>query len=542
MPERSPSSERLLGGQGPAVGAERPSGLVFDYDPHVAVGPFVPGEALGDRYRYERTLSEGGMAVVVGAQHVGLGERVAMKFMKPAFLSHGELVARFAREAKTTARLRSEHTVKVLDVGVDRRRGPFLVMEYLEGRDLKAVLEGEAPLAGERVAEIAIQTCDALAAAHAQGVVHRDVKPDNIFLLRRGGVESVRVIDFGISKATLTGSMWSADAPLVRTARLLGSPAYMSPEQMRSSASVDARSDIWSLGVTLYEALCGEPPFSASSITEVCALVLEGEPRPVHERNPGVERGLADLVMRCLRKSPDERPQTVAELAVALSPYAPSSTRSLVERIVGALTPEAGSLSLTPPEPRASWHPPPSAPALPVPPRGTGRHGALAETMSELSFEGASGSNSVDAMASAFDPVLRRRRRLGAALASVGGVSLLCSSFMVLRGEVEPARAPAGARAPSAAIEPSRVESPPEPSAAPVEAPAVTAEPASSASRPRPKAPRPANVHESQGRVEASAPGGAASAGGSAVRVGDAPTSPGERGATSRPREAAGGP
>jgi serine/threonine protein kinase len=301
--------------------------------PESAEAPFTEGETIGGRYRFVRHIAKGGMGIVIEAQHIELDERVAIKLLKPQSLSDPDTVARFAREAKTTAKVRSEHSVIVNDVGTDPVRGPYLVMELLAGRDCRSILESEGAFKEARACEIMVQTCEALSAAHALQIVHRDVKPENILLVTRGQVESVKVLDFGISKAALTGSVLNTDVSLIKTHVLVGSPVYMSPEQMRGSG-VDARADIWSVGICLYELLSGEVPFLSESVTELTAMVLEDQQMPLHVQNPNVTRDLSDVVDRCLAKAPKDRFSDVGELAEALLPFCHQRAHANLERIV----------------------------------------------------------------------------------------------------------------------------------------------------------------------------------------------------------------
>jgi serine/threonine-protein kinase len=424
--------------------------------------PFELGERIGGKYVYERTIAEGGMAVVVAASHQELGETVALKLLKPAMLVDQELVVRFAREAKATARVRSEYSVKVFDVGVDDRRGPFMVMEYLKGRDLRTVVEAEGRVGERRVAEIAIQACEALAAAHVLGIVHRDVKPENIFLTEHGNIESIRILDFGISKAALTGSVMNTDLSLVTTQMLMGSPVYMSPEQMRSSTHVDGRSDIWSLGITLYEALAGRPPFTAESVTQLCAMVLEKQPPHLREFNPDVSPAIADVVMHCLRKDPGQRFQNVGELALALLPFAPSRARLSVERIASLF--EAIGVPVEVPD-RGSSPPPPSIGA----PRSSGaplpeRVSARADTVLRL-------------------PALHKRERRRTTTTVLAGAALFLASF-ALMAWVVPLGAKASPPAPPAPTTVTQATTSPEPAPTPTGDPVAELSPA--VSRPVP--------------------------------------------------------
>jgi serine/threonine-protein kinase len=282
------------------------------------------GDVVAGKYRIEHVLGVGGMAFVMSAKHVELGERFALKFLNPQFLGNLVIIERFTREARAACKIRSEHVARVFDVGT-HEGAPFLVMEHLDGRDLATVLSEEGALRVEQAVEYTMQACEALSVAHSLGVVHRDVKPENLFLVEHGGLPTIKLLDFGISKIALTGG----DSPSRLTGQLtLGTPCYMSPEQIRSTASADARSDVWSLGVVLYELLTGAEAFQASSITEMCAAVLELEPRPLRELRPEVPEELEHVVARCMQKDPAKRFANVAELAVALLPFAP--TRALV--------------------------------------------------------------------------------------------------------------------------------------------------------------------------------------------------------------------
>jgi serine/threonine-protein kinase len=292
--------------------------------------PVSPGDVLADKYRVDRVLGVGGMGVVVAATHLQLGQHVALKFMLPQALALAAYVERFLREARAAVRLKSDHVARVLDVGTLASGSPYMVMEYLDGSDLGAVVEQQGPLPVVAAVDYVLQACDAVAEAHSLGIVHRDLKPKNLFLTgRNDGRPLVKVLDFGISKHT-------ADVPelsLTRTAEIIGSPNYMSPEQLRSTKAADARSDIWALGVILYELLTGRVPFLAESVTQLTAMVLTEPPPPVEQVRPDVPRALSLVITRCLEKDRSKRYASVAELAAALEPFAPSDTRDLAMRI-----------------------------------------------------------------------------------------------------------------------------------------------------------------------------------------------------------------
>jgi serine/threonine-protein kinase len=297
------------------------------------LGPGVsPGEILAGKYRVERVLGAGGMGVVVSAHHLQLDERVAIKFLLPQALKNAEAVARFDREARAAVKIKSEHVARIIDVGKLESGAPYMVMEYLEGGDLSGWLQQHGRLPIEQAVEFILQTCEAIAEAHALGIIHRDLKPANLFCVRRAdGLLAIKVLDFGISKATGVAAS-VRDMGMTRTQTMVGSPLYMSPEQMVSSKSVDARTDVWSLGVILYELVTGRTPFEADGLPELVLKIASGPPLPMRHYRPDTPPGLEGIVLRCLEKERENRYPNVAELAMALLEFSPRS-RSSVERI-----------------------------------------------------------------------------------------------------------------------------------------------------------------------------------------------------------------
>ncbi len=292
-----------------------------------------PGDVLAGKYRVERFLGEGGMGFVVAAQHLQLDERVALKFLHRNALENTDTVARFAREARAAAKIKSEHVARVTDVGQLEDGAPFIVMEYLEGTDLSAWLKQRGALAAVQAVDFVLQASEALAEAHGLGIIHRDLKPANLFCIQRAdGRPLIKVLDFGISKMATEGA-----ADMTRTSTMIGSPQYMSPEQMRSSKGVDTRTDIWSLGTILFELLAGCAPFRASTITELAIVVANEPPPSLRVLRPALPPGLEEQVLRSLEKDRARRFQTVGELAIALEPFGSADGRASVERVIATL-------------------------------------------------------------------------------------------------------------------------------------------------------------------------------------------------------------
>jgi len=309
------------------------------------------GQRIGGRYVVEKLLGRGGMGIVLGGSHPELDLKVAIKVLLPELAENASLCARFLREARVAAKLESPHLVRVFDIGRLDSGAPYMVMELLSGRDLGDELKDRGALSIAGAIDYFLQALAGIAVAHGQGVVHRDLKPSNLFLCQAGGVRTVKVLDFGISKPHEESD---ASSPLTATGSLLGTPQYMSPEQIKQSKGVDTRADIWSLGVILYELTTGSLPFApgeGDGIGAMFGLILHTDPTPPRAARPDLPEGLERVILTCLARDREERFRDVGELAEALGPFASGASLHFIPLVrqiaaggqrVSSLPPRAG--------------------------------------------------------------------------------------------------------------------------------------------------------------------------------------------------------
>ncbi|MBW2523352.1 MAG: protein kinase [Deltaproteobacteria bacterium] len=396
-----------------------------DWDAEDLAGLPQVGELLAGRYRIERVLGVGGMGVVVEATHTGLGEKVAIKFLNRADASDHERMTRFTREAWAAAKIKSEHVARVTDVAQNDDGTAYLVMEYLEGHDLDAQIQ-RGPVPPQTAVDYVLQAAEALAEAHALGIVHRDLKPANLFLTHRAdGSACIKVLDFGISKFTRVGAM-------TKTSSIMGSPLYMSPEQILSSKHVDARVDLWALGVILYELVAGTPPFSGDTLPQLMEEVLNARARPLREAAPHASPALESAIMRSMSQTIDDRYEDLAAFARAIGEHGSAAASGSVRFICGVLGALDGDGTLQ--------HPADSAPAA-TPTRVSVGNPAESGTAPTVAAEGAPPAPSESALAArptaTDDARPADRATLVAALAgaAVTAVVLLVVGLLWLTGD-----------------------------------------------------------------------------------------------------------
>lgn len=302
----------------------------------------APGDILDNRYRIEGVIGQGGMGLVAAAVHLQLGRRVAVKVLRPRATTDAVARRRFLREARAAARLRNEHVVQVLDFGILAGGSPVIVMELLEGSDLENELYLRGPLPPEEVVDLMLQVCEAVAEAHACGLVHRDLKPSNLFVSRAAdGSPQVKVLDFGVSKSVRgVDDEQLKERSLTGSHVVVGSPPYMAPEQVDWERTTDWRTDVWALGVILFELLTGTRPFEAPSVPMVFAAITRDSPPLLRSRCPGVPRVLDELVAWSLQKDPGQRCPDVVTFAQRLAEAFPSPLRAeaavRVQRVAAA--------------------------------------------------------------------------------------------------------------------------------------------------------------------------------------------------------------
>jgi serine/threonine protein kinase len=345
------------------------------------------GQILVGKYRVDHVLGVGGTGAVFAAHHLQLDTRVAIKFLRPSLLTNQDAVASFVREARAALQMHNEHVARVFDIGTLVTGAPYMVMEFLDGADLGELLQKRGALSVEEAVDFVLQACEGLAEAHALGIVHRDLKPTNLFCIRRpDGRPIIKVLDFGISEVAGV-RLPPSDQTQTDAAALMGSPLYMSPEQIEPSGSVDARTDIWALGVILYELLTDRRPFSGDTLPEVSTRITARDPQSLRELIPHLPEGLVTAVETCLQKDRRKRYPNVAALGLALLPFGPKRARVSVDRISDILQAAVMAADLSAPSALASpasssqpIYPPPAAPLAAPLPSGPATAGAVPST------------------------------------------------------------------------------------------------------------------------------------------------------------------
>jgi serine/threonine protein kinase len=470
-----------------------------------------PGDLLAGKYRIDRAVASGGMAAIFAAEHVVLGQRVAVKVLFAESARNPETVERLLREARASARLQTAHVARVLDAGVLDNTAPFLVMEYLDGRDLGAVAAQRGPMPPEEVADFVLQALEGLAHAHAAGIIHRDLKPSNLFLTEMpDGSQILKVLDFGVSKS-LTPDPGGSMAKALTGSQVIGSPMYMSPEQVRNARGVDARSDIFSLGITMYELLTGVMPFEGDGVGETLAAILDAAPVAPRTHAPSLPKSLEKVVLRCLKKAREDRYSTVAELARALAPFGSGRWSELPARIQATLnnahrasSPDSLAGVSTESEPHIQVDP--LAPTIPPPSLAPSGSLALVRTNVNLSRPSVTPRRAArsfvgGALAGAAIGILTGLVGwYGTALRAPGGVASAAARAGAELAAPAPVPAPAAAPAPAPeALAELPALTQPAPPSTPAESPANRASPAPSQtaraaapspSKAAPKAPR----------------------------------------------------
>jgi eukaryotic-like serine/threonine-protein kinase len=308
--------------------------------------PIEVGTVVAEKYRVDRVIGFGGMGIVCAGTHLELATPVAIKFMRPERGSDERTVARFLTEARAAAQLQSQYSCRVMDCGRLPSGSPYIVMEYLVGKDLRTLVSERGPLEVEQAVTLSLQACEALAEAHGKHIVHRDVKPENLFIAEGpGGAPLLKVLDFGISKQL---SPLMTQRSLTDSSESIGSPLHMSPEQMIDPAGVDSRSDIWSLGVVLYEMLTGQFPFTGATGPQLCANVMTTEPISPQQHRAEIPDGLVRVILRCLQKDRQRRFHDVGELSLALRQFGGAGSAlaaARVEQILGRTTPPPANVA-----------------------------------------------------------------------------------------------------------------------------------------------------------------------------------------------------